>query len=352
LTPLSYGESCPDSLEIAPVLSIQKLNFSSVTILDGSSIFSFTVYVANKRGYSSSANVIIEVKDKPLPTVSIGAVALKYNRESKITLTGLVFASSRFTASWDCSTLPGPINQLNLTATAYPSVAGNGKTTFLQFAIKPDVLVAGLSYTFVLRARYLTAGDTNSEAYSTVTVSINAPPSDGMLTVQPSTGVALNTTFFFQTSGWMDDVSDYPINFVMMYYTISEAVDATIVKKSSPISFSSSLVGQGLESSGYNVTCAVSASDIYGGSGDNAFAIIAVGPQVLGAQLADEMQNLLGDAFALGNFDAISQVVGVLMKALNAVDCSDAPDSLCTSYNRYMLIHFVLFCSFFSMFRD
>ena len=53
---------------------------------------------------------------------------------------------------------------------------------------------------FRVWARYTTV-DNNEKAVGSVVIVMNEAPTGGALTVIPTTGTALNTTFSFQTSG-------------------------------------------------------------------------------------------------------------------------------------------------------
>ena len=70
--------------------------------------------------------------------------------------------------------------------------------TQTTLVIKPTMTVG--SYSFVL-----TASEPNSHSSATMTVVINQPPRNGYVSISPTTGVALNTSFSMLTSGWVDD---------------------------------------------------------------------------------------------------------------------------------------------------
>jgi hypothetical protein len=92
---------------------------------------------------------------------------------------------------------------------------------------------------------------------------MNSPPEGGATKTSPSDGHAFNTSFLLSTYSWSDDASDYPLSYVIWYYTVSSS-SATIVKTKDQISYTYARLAQGTKGSGYNITIVGNASDIYG----------------------------------------------------------------------------------------
>ena len=78
-----------------------------------------------------------------------------------------------------------------------------------------DYLLAGATYTFALG---VTAEGGDSCGFSTLSVTLNAPPSGGSLTVSPASGTARNTSFALRAPGWVDDPEDMPLLYTYYYY--------------------------------------------------------------------------------------------------------------------------------------
>ena len=78
-----------------------------------------------------------------------------------------------------------------------------------------DYLLAGATYTFALG---VTAEGGDSCGFSTLSVTLNAPPSGGSLTVSPASGTARNTSFALRSPGWVDDPEDMPLLYTYYYY--------------------------------------------------------------------------------------------------------------------------------------
>ena len=76
------------------------------------------------------------------------------------------------------------------------------------------VLSAGATYSFVLGA---TAEGGASCGFSTLSVTLNAPPSGGSLTLSPARGTARNTSFALRAPGWVDEPEDLPLLYTYFY---------------------------------------------------------------------------------------------------------------------------------------
>ena len=85
-------------------------------------------------------------------------------------------------------------------------------------------LTPGAWYQFSLTTTYSDAATLSQESgYSLVMVQVNAPPSSGVLTLEPHEGIVLETRFRFSCSGWVDDAADLPLR-----YTFAYAISGTI----------------------------------------------------------------------------------------------------------------------------
>jgi hypothetical protein len=76
------------------------------------------------------------------------------------------------------------------------------------------VLSAGATYIFVLGA---TAEGGASCGFSTLSVTLNAPPSGGSLALFPASGTARNTSFALRAPGWVDEPEDLPLLYTYFY---------------------------------------------------------------------------------------------------------------------------------------
>ena len=86
-------------------------------------------------------------------------------------------------------------------------------------------LSAGATYSFALG---VTAEGGASCGFSTLSVTLNAPPSGGSLTLLPANGTARNTSFALRAPGWVDDPEDLPLLYTY-YYALAGTHAATVV---------------------------------------------------------------------------------------------------------------------------
>ena len=75
----------------------------------------------------------------------------------------------------------------------------------------------------------------------------NSPPIGGRASVSPSVGYALVTDFAMATTGWSDDLSDYPLSYSFSYQlAISDLTPALTVAVLSPLPYAVSVLPPGL----------------------------------------------------------------------------------------------------------
>eukprot|EP00466_Bigelowiella_natans_P016677 jgi/Bigna1/138269/aug1.44_g12977 len=135
-----------------------------------------------------------------------------------------------------------------------------------NLVLKPNILLPGQTYDFVLRVTPLDG--TSDSGSARLTVAVNAPPMGGALTVSPSTGVSLETEFLLNTTGWID--ADIPLTyrfaFVDPISSTSEFLTGTQV--SSAKTLNSLPLG--------NLTLEAFATDFYGAMSKAATANVSV----------------------------------------------------------------------------
>lgn len=128
---------------------------------------------------------------------------------------------------------------------------------------------------------------------------------------------------------WIDDLSDYPLSYMIAYYTLTDE-QLTIVKPSNEGSSARSLLSQGLSSKLFLVTCIVFATDVLGDVGTYE-KDVRVDPIPL-ADLSGVLDSQLSLAFKTLDADKVSSLVSAATATLNRVDCSRATQ--CVIFNR------------------
>ena len=186
-------------------------------------------------------------------------------------------------------------------------------------AIRAKSLIADRSYTIFLSSTYDTTDYTRLDAYGQLTIQMNAPPHGGVLSALPSTGLALNTTFTFETYSWTDDPDDFPLEYTMKSY--SDPLRKKTFKTANAITYASVLLGQGPIENAYQVTAEVAAADIYGAKG-SATTTVIVNPIVDKAALASAADASLKSAFANSDPVAVSNVINAVSASLTVINCT------------------------------
>ena len=315
----NYGSACNGTLAQAAVVTIPAKTLRS------SKIYLFTVYFQSPDGYSDSKSVSVTVLSVLVPMVHLEETTDIINPTSRFTLDCSITSTTSVRAAWSCSNCGFGLSDSS--ASEYISAYLPAGTIPFPLVLPAYTLQKGKAYSFSMSVKYLT---TNATSVSTVTIITNSPPTGGSLSVTPPTGTATNTTFYYTTSFWVDDIYDFPISYVMMYYAVDSA-SAVIVKNIDTSTFTSAVMGQGQQSNDYKVTCVVVATDTFAASA-NASMQVAVFPMRLTSSLSTSLSASLAGAHASFSAFTVLQVVGSVATLANTVNCSSAKN--CSALNR------------------
>lgn len=151
------------------------------------------------------------------------------------------------------------------------------------------------------------------------------------VSVQPSNGIEMNTTFLVLTSGWNDDPSDYPLSYGLSSYKISLPVDGVSLKTMSSVPYVSTTLSRGLQSSDYSLTCLATAVDAFGASG-NASSSVRVTPVLSLLTLSTALQLQLTAANNVQDSSQAFAIIGAVASSVNTRNCSRT--QLCSGFNR------------------
>lgn len=272
--------------------------------------YNISVTVSNSFGQSDSKSVMVKVLAVDIPKIVVTNMRAKYNPDDKVIITAEITSLISGTkATWSSSDLD--LNSLKAFArTPLNSILSTG-LNMAQLSIAANSLTPGLTYSFLLTASY----PTNTEATATISaiVSVNAPPLGGTMSVVPSQGYALSTTFFLSTVQWEDDPSDYPLMYRLSYYNLDPSKLITI-KDADEVPYIHSFLGQGFESIQYNLHCVAQAIDVQGCSA-NVSTVVKVLPfYASNAKLQSHSVGVLG----IG--DVLSVTQGYIAAAVQDVN--------------------------------
>ena len=340
---LSFLWSC---FEQAPRFGAVCSNFPNITIFSPvlklapgtlpysrSAAYVLSVVVSNDLGTSSTAKVLMTITSNSVPRVSVGSMPAKYSSDSKIVISGLVSAPlENTTVVWRSPTLESlglSISSLVTTPIVVKLFPGLSK---VSLTLSPNALQPGVTYTFQLLAKYDSVPARFLRGFVSMDIVINQQPSGGSLTVSPSSGDAVQTPFLFQALSWIDDPSDYPLQFIFGYYTYRPD-EFTVVKPRSELSIATVSLGRGRVDNN-QVTCLVSVSDTFGAAAMATFAGVRVYSLGNLAAVQAVTTTALAKATVFNDPTAIMQVITGISNQINTVDCV-VPVVDCGGINRY-----------------
>jgi hypothetical protein len=345
-----YGNPClvneliaANNNKYTSILNLPSISFQSNIIT--SMKYKITVYVYTKNllifDYTS---IEMEILQEIIPEVRItNNLKKKYNVDNKIILSGNINTIlNNSIAKWSSTSsieLLSNIDNNNdlksIILTPISKIIDTIGSISFQLAIKPYSLTPGLSYSFRLNSNYISS---NTVSFAQVSILINEPPRNGVFYIHPRIGTALVTYFALKTQYWVDDFDDFPIVYAFSYYSLYPS--SIIIKTRSEINHISSKFGQGLESFDYNITCAVTAIDIYGSSANLSSTIIVYPPSNSSssnsiANLIDSTSNDINNAIRSHNPEIVNQLIYAMTSIINTpINCSLVSINYCTSINR------------------
>jgi hypothetical protein len=249
----------------------------------------------------------LSVRTGSAPPPVVGAIAATpsaspVNPSSRLTLSASGVSSSvnasSLTLQW--SLVSGPSLELSDTTKVGTSL------TSATLGLLPGALSPGGVYVFKLSAT-----DANGEASARITITVARLPTNGVLSVLPTSGMALATPFTLLTSGWTDanaNATGAPLSYIFSYTIQDRAGEASILTEYSD---NATLAGVLLPAGTINVQ--VSARNALGGvSAAPAVFSVGVAQQVF-ASAADQstfLTTLTATASSLSASAAVALVTG------------------------------------------
>ena len=340
-----FGAPCP-----AVVALSRTVNISVLAGVLPPKIFNFSVVVSKLADprITSGAYTLVEVTDEPLPAVDIASLrgpegVFKYNVDNKIVINSTISFPTGTTvfANWTVDELSDAMLK-DAVLTPTNAVLTQGGTIPFQLGFRSNGLLPGATYTLKLTASYggypQTKPGTGGRglgvglglAFAAITIVTNKPPVGGSLLVEPEAGTALSTTFHIRTTGWSDDVSNYPLTFAMSYYTLSQS-QQIMLKPFNTMAYTSAFLSEGFASKNFSVICVVRAANRFDGISQVTKNAI-VKPLTNSSALASVMDSKISLAFQTSDMGLVGQVISAVAASINRVDCSGSP--ACSTLHR------------------
>jgi hypothetical protein len=301
-----YMMSCPsaitDFFTSSPIITVP----AGVVQITESVVYVVSVFVSSPWSDSSdSTSIQITLAPQVIPTVALRPLTKKLSSFVKNILTGAVMLPQNLTAiaSWSLNAFTQEyLNTISLTPTI-ASFSAPGANDF-YLVIAPNTLSPGATFVFTLIAQE-TDGFSGIVASAQINVIMNSPPINGELITFPSKGIAFQTYFQLTTISWSDDLSDYPLSFMIYSYTLNQK-DIVIVNPRGVSTSASTVLAQGLSSMGHRVTCGVQASDIHGDIGSVETFVTVLPLDVNTSRLTALVDSALSVALKSNNIEAVS----------------------------------------------
>ena len=251
----SAGVACQDSQLGAPLSTgVGASNASTSTLPIAAGKLAADVYtwsvLATNGARTASSSVSVSVVANPIPIVSITSYLTLVNPNGLLYYAASVYDTTNTTLSYSWTQVSGPTLAL---ATSGVAVSLRSPNLVLNNA-GASVFTAGATYAF----QCAVANGYNQTSFAQVSVTINAPPFGGSLSVSPSSGVAFNTSFALSADGWQSSAGS-----ALSYQFFAVASDSSLSQLNvrSGASVFNTQLAQGLTA---NVTVLVVVSDALG----------------------------------------------------------------------------------------
>ncbi|CAM9609510.1 unnamed protein product, partial [Discosporangium mesarthrocarpum] len=286
--------------------------------------YTFTVLVTKGSRNATSSVEVVYVPGAP-PIVSIQPLASdKYSAESGtyLQLQGSGTSSSSVTFSW--AKYSGDDAPAGTSLFASTSVGTNSSFTVIDLGI----MTAGSTYVFSLTAM----DQSDQSATAKVSVVTNSAPTSGVVSVSPTDGYALEDTFTAKTYLWVDDASDYPLQYQLSYITgTSVSGEGTTLLKAYSYSSTAFSVLPGGSGVNESVTIVGRAKDRYDAVAVATYGITVREVQVEQEDLTEYLMNktdlLINAALDSQDPDSVVALASTFAGTLNNANSSSGSDS-------------------------
>ena len=247
--------NCAGGLADVPINELDLELYGAGTFLFGVMVRKFTEDGGNSFWRNDTESVLITVSYSIVPTIGIAALTVSkakdvaqahprgHGRDARqpVPVRLQLVARGGLAARHD----RGEASSTALTGTIDAATVG---TTFL--VLPAGSLTAGGVYQFMLTAEFdrFAVGDVAADpGTSALTVLVNAPPtSTSTLSVEPASGVVLQTAFSFACQSWVDDEIDLPLLYSFFFEIYKgDGTEYQLVAKTPTTSYSGALLPQG-----------------------------------------------------------------------------------------------------------
>lgn len=304
----TYSTVCPVVLS---TLSGATTVVSNMTIINATFRVTLTMSDSTR---SSTAFVNVLTTEALAPQLLISNVQSPVNSNLQLMLSATVWSAIPCTSEWTFSDSSVPLENVTLSPTVVTSPANSIVPVYLLLAA--NALQEGGFYTFTLSCR---------GAYASIDILMNSPPQYGTLSVTPSQGVELSTSFRFVTTGWYDGETPITYQFEFLSYS---GLNMSLMNRAEQ-TYTSALLPAGYPDAEYNLTCRVRAYDSL-----DAFSLMSEDVTVSLAVSGTEtiLASQLANSASIGDVDGMKQLLSAGSSVINQINISQSLN--CSQFHR------------------
>eukprot|EP01040_Poterioochromonas_malhamensis_P009198 gene9198-9982_t len=316
--------------------------------------YSLQLRVSSADGRSSVDTVSVVRSPEYSALVSIASAKRQFNANANLTLDGSIEVNSSVIVKWEAfiegknysfgsfTPLSLDLKQSYVVNSFVYSLIASASTfkpgTEITLRLTASVMVPVVSSLAMVRTKERIEGR-QLQNYENQVISMteilliaNGPATSGSMQVEPSTGLALSTDYYVQTSGWVDDPSNYPLTFAFYFRQFQSNQPALTLqsRSTSPTVFSDLTEGNPFYQ--YRMTVEVVVYNIHDAQ-DSVSAAVQVFPNP-GLNITSYLTVHLTEAFARTDADLVFSTVNNVAETLNQINCTLASPLFCQGLHR------------------
>eukprot|EP01033_Poteriospumella_lacustris_P006837 gene6837-4925_t len=336
-----YGDDCSYIFNSTSSLSSSNSSKMSIAYLamNTSSLYGVTVVAKAADGRYGAATVELKALVRKINKgqALITSSSSTFNSDAYFTLSAEINSNTGVLGTWTAtqgsralslSSIALTPTELNFTS----ALTANGVT--YQLKLYAGSLTAGATTTFTLSVLSWNSVVSNRQLLSvaSVDITVNGPPSAGMVEVEPSIGFAFNTTFYCQTSSWEDDSLPLTYDF---RYQVPPVSQFLFLQSASASPSASGYLPAGNDGYDHRVVVVVRAYDVYSA---NASVSTNVTVTLMSTTTSTEVSSLLTEqlekAVQISNNDLAVAIANSAATYFTATNCSGTPPAYCAARHR------------------
>ena len=313
--------------------------------------YRFTVSVSSTDGQYSTKALTIHYVQSYVPLVYVDSTTSKYNADERVFIDGYVKPLSLkrlpdlsgIEMDWFCVSNNSLAPMLSMNILPADIRGDDPQSISFPLIVAPRTFMPHMDYSFQLRVSIYTSNNIlYFQSMYGVSIHVNSPPLGGRLSISPSTGVSLQSAFQFIALDWVDDVSDYPLQYTMLVSIGSNGSrdinheEWSVVRNKYALATASSIyLGEGARTVAYRVPCAVVVEDLFGGRTSSS-AAVSVTPPESGYMTKDATLILRMDLRVAMNRYDIDRVMQLIAGSMSLLARVSVLDTTATTTWRYV----------------